>query len=47
MEQLQMKSRNATMVASGAMLLLLVLSITAFLLIYVDAPIRKLVTAMA
>lgn len=45
-EQLQMKSRNATMVASGAMLLLLVLSITAFLLIYVDAPIRKLVTAM-
>jgi len=46
MEQLQMKSRNATMVASGAMLLLLVLSITAFLLIYVDAPIRKLVTAM-
>ena len=46
MEQLQSKSRNATMVASGAMLLLLVLSITAFLLIYVDAPIRKLVTAM-
>jgi putative nucleotidyltransferase with HDIG domain len=46
MEQLQSKSRSATMVASGAMLLLLVLSITAFLLIYVDAPIRKLVTAM-
>ncbi|TLM68428.1 MAG: HD domain-containing protein [Deltaproteobacteria bacterium] len=43
---LQDHSRNATMVASGAMLLILVLSITAFLLIYVDAPIRKLVGAM-
>ena len=46
LEQLQNRSRNATMIASGAMLLILVLSITAFLLIYVDAPIRKLVTAM-
>jgi len=45
-ETLQSHSRNATMVASGAMLLILVLSITAFLLIYVDAPIRKLVGAM-
>lgn len=46
LETLQNHSRNATMVASGAMLLILVLSITAFLLIYVDAPIRKLVGAM-
>ena len=44
--QLQNRSRNATMIASGAMLLILVLSITAFLLIYVDSPIRKLVAAM-
>lgn len=46
LEALQNHSRNATVVASGAMLLILVLSITAFLLIYVDAPIRKLVGAM-
>lgn len=46
LETLQNHSRNATMVASGAMLLILVLSITAFLLVYVDAPIRKLVGAM-
>ena len=38
--------RNATMIASGIMLVILVLTITAFLLVYVDAPIRKLVTAM-
>jgi putative nucleotidyltransferase with HDIG domain len=43
---LQNRSRNATVIASGTMLIILVLSITAFLLIYVDAPIRKLVTAM-
>lgn len=43
---LQSRSRNATVVASGAMLLVLVLSITVFLLIYVDTPIRKLVGAM-
>jgi len=38
--------RNATMIASGVMLVILVLAITAFLLVYVDAPIRKFVTAM-
>ena len=43
---MQSSGRNATMVASGVMLVILVLTITAFLLIYVDAPIRKLVTAM-
>ena len=43
---LQNRSRNATVIASGAMLLILVLSITAFLLIYVDTPIRRLVGAM-
>jgi putative nucleotidyltransferase with HDIG domain len=46
LEKMQNRSRNATVIASGVMLLILVLSITAFLLIYVDAPIRKLVTAM-
>lgn len=43
---MQDSGRNATMVASGVMLVILVLTITAFLLVYVDAPIRKLVTAM-
>jgi GAF domain-containing protein len=46
LSQMQSRSRNATMIASGVMLLVLVLSITLFLLIYVDAPIRKLVAAM-
>jgi len=44
--QMQNRSRNATVVASGIMLLILVLSITLFLVTYVDAPIRKLVAAM-
>ncbi len=43
---MQSSGRNATMIASGVMLIILVLTITAFLLVYVDAPIRKLVTAM-
>ena len=43
---MQSSGRNATMVASGVMLVILILTITAFLLVYVDAPIRKLVTAM-
>lgn len=43
---MQNSGRNATMVASGVMLVILVLTITAFLLVYVDTPIRKLVTAM-
>jgi len=34
------------MIASAIMLVILVLTITAFLLVYVDVPIRKLVTAM-
>ena len=38
--------RTATMVSSGVMLGILVLALTAFLLIYVDRPIRKLVEAM-
>ena len=38
--------RNATMIASGIMLVILILTITVFLLVYVDVPIRKLVTAM-
>src|SRR5210317_1184549 len=44
--EMQDSGRNATMIASGVMLVILILTITAFLLIYVDAPIRKLVTAM-
>jgi response regulator RpfG family c-di-GMP phosphodiesterase len=43
---MQDSGRNATMVASGVMLIILILTITAFLLVYVDAPIRKLVSAM-
>jgi HD-GYP domain-containing protein (c-di-GMP phosphodiesterase class II) len=43
---MQSSGRNATMVASGVMLAILILTITAFLLVYVDAPIRKLVSAM-
>jgi HD-GYP domain-containing protein (c-di-GMP phosphodiesterase class II) len=43
---MQSSGRNATMIASGVMLIILVLTITAFLLVYVDAPIRKLVNAM-
>ena len=38
--------RNATMVASGVMLFILILAISGFLLVYVDAPIQKLVNAM-
>ncbi len=44
--QMQDRSRHATMVASGIMLVVLAVSITLFLLNYVDAPIRKLVAAM-
>lgn len=43
---MQTAGRNATMIASGVMLVILILTITAFLLVYVDVPIRKLVTAM-
>ena len=43
---MQSRGRTATMIASGVMLAILVLTITAFLLIYVDKPIHKLVTAM-
>jgi putative nucleotidyltransferase with HDIG domain len=43
---MQSRGRTATMIASGVMLAILVLTITAFLLIYVDKPIHKLMTAM-
>lgn len=43
---MQNSGRNATMIASGVMLVILILTISAFLLVYVDAPIRKLVSAM-
>ncbi len=46
LSSMQSNGRNATMIASGVMLIILILTITAFLLIYVDAPIRKLVSAM-
>ena len=46
LSHMQASGRNATMIASGVMLVILVLTITAFLLVYVDSPIRKLVTAM-
>ncbi len=46
LSNMQTSGQNATMVASGVMLVILILTITAFLLVYVDAPIRKLVSAM-
>jgi HD-GYP domain-containing protein (c-di-GMP phosphodiesterase class II) len=46
LSNMQSSGRNATMVASGVMLVILILTITAFLLVYVDAPIKRLVSAM-
>ena len=46
LSHMQASGRNATMIASGVMLVILILTISAFLLVYVDSPIRKLVTAM-
>jgi putative nucleotidyltransferase with HDIG domain len=46
LSSMRFSGRNATMVSSGVMLALLVLAMSAFLLIYVDRPIRKLVKAM-
>ncbi len=46
LSNMQASGRNATMIASGVMLVILILTITAFLLVYVDAPIRRLVSAM-
>ena len=44
--EMRNSGQRATMLASGAMLFILILTITTFLLIYVDAPIQKLVSAM-
>ncbi len=46
LSNMQNSGRNATVIASGVMLIILILTITAFLLVYVDAPIRRLVSAM-
>lgn len=46
LSNMQSSGRNATMIASGVMLIILILTITAFLLVYVDAPIRRLISAM-
>jgi putative nucleotidyltransferase with HDIG domain len=43
---MQESGQKATMTASGVMLVILILTITAFLLVYVDKPVRKLVLAM-
>lgn len=43
---LQLAGRNATLFSSLGTLALLIVAITLFILIYVDAPIRKLVNAM-
>jgi putative nucleotidyltransferase with HDIG domain len=40
------EGREATLLSSAGMLTVLIISITLFILIYVDAPIRKLVAAM-
>ena len=45
-ESLQTTSRNATLLAAIGAIGLLVIVITTFILFYVDAPIRKLITAM-
>ena len=46
LSSMQASGQKATVVASGVTLVILILTITAFLLIYVDSPIRKLVSAM-
>jgi len=45
-EPIQAKGRQATILSSMGMLALLILTISAFILFYVDAPIRKMVAAM-
>jgi len=46
LSNIQNSGRNTTLIASTVMLIILVMTITAFLLVYVDAPIRRLVSAM-
>lgn len=46
LSSIQNSGRNKTLIASSVILIILVLTITAFLLVYVDAPIRRLVSAM-
>ncbi len=46
LDNLQIKGREATLVSSAGMLVLLVFTISAFILIYVDRPIRRLAGAM-
>ncbi len=43
---MQSSGRNATVITSGVMLVILLLTITIFLVVYVDTPIHKLVKAM-
>lgn len=43
---LRSEGREATLLSSAGMLAILIVTITLFILIYVDAPIRKLVAAM-
>jgi putative nucleotidyltransferase with HDIG domain len=45
-ESLQTKGRQATLISSAGMLLILTLAIYGFILIYVDRPIRRLVASM-
>lgn len=46
LEALQLQGRQATIISSLAMLAVLILVISGFILFYVDAPIRRLVVAM-
>ncbi|MDT8440537.1 MAG: HD domain-containing phosphohydrolase [Desulfuromonadales bacterium] len=46
LNSMQVSGQKATVMASGVMLTILILTITAFLLVYVDSPIRKLASAM-
>jgi putative nucleotidyltransferase with HDIG domain len=46
LDNLQGKGRQATLVSSIGMLAILILTISAFILLYVDRPIRRIVSAM-
>lgn len=46
LSSMRANGRHATMISSGVMLTILVLTLSAFLLVYVDRPVRKLVEAM-
>jgi len=46
LNELQSKGRNVTILASGGMVVILILAITAFFFLYIDRPIRQIAEAM-